>query len=86
MSVWIAFCEGRLCVCVFPFFFFLDARRLHGVLRTMHCLGDTLHCLVGLVHCSRDPQPLYLEKKILKMGFMVLFTHLKIIFYNIFSF
>ena len=51
-----------------PFFFFLDARGLHGVLRTMHCLGDTLHCLVGSVHCSRDPQPLYLEKNI-KNGF-----------------
>ena len=31
-------------------------------------------------HCSRDLQPLYSEKKKLKMDPTILFTHLKIIF------
>ena len=36
--------------------------------------------------CSRDPQSLYSEKNILKMGLMVLFIHLKIILLQCFQF
>ena len=63
MSVWIAFCEGRLCVCVFPLFFFRCTRITRG---PTHYALFRRHSalLVGPVHCSRDPQPLYLEKNI----------------------
>ena len=39
------------------------------------------------MHCSRDPQPLYSEKiYILKMGLLILFTHLKIILLQSFQY
>ena len=42
---------------------------------------------VGLLHCSRDPQVLFfIEKTTLKLGPMVLFTHLKIILLQCFQF
>ena len=43
----------------------------------------TVHIL--FTHCSWDPQSLYSEKKILKMGPTVLFIHLKIILLQCFS-
>ena len=42
--------------------------------------------LVGPVHCSWDPQVLYSEKKTLKLGPTILFTHLKIILLQCFQF
>ena len=94
MSFWIVFCEGCLCVYVFPpFFFFLvmhadyTGSRALCIVKVLfkHCLGDTTNCSVGPLHCSRDPQLLYLEKNF-KMGLTVLFTHLKIILLQCFLF
>ena len=41
---------------------------------------------VGFVHCLRDPQVLFSAKTTLKLGPMVLFTHLKIILLQYFQF
>ena len=75
-KTWVAFglhvVRGVLCL-AFPsfFFFFLDARGLHGIPctmhcsgNTMHCLGDTMHCSMGSMHCSWDPQSPYSGKNI----------------------
>ena len=47
--------------------------------------AGNMHCSVGPVHCSQDPK-YFIQKKTLKMGPTVLFTHLKIILLQYFQF
>ena len=68
---------GLFPACLRFFFFFL-----------MHAFQPETKCNVHalFIHCSWDPQSLYSEKKKLKMGLMILFTHLKIILLQCFQF
>ena len=68
---------ARLHLAFSSFFFLMHAFQWIGGKCTVHTL---------FTHCSRDPQPLYSEKKILKMDPTALFTHLKIIFLQYFQF
>ena len=76
-----AYCANAFWVSCFFFFFFFNAyeQQQHYSCTWIHCTGDK-------VHCSQDLQPLYSEKKILKMGPTALFTHLKIILLQCFQF
>ena len=63
-------------VLYFPFFFFF-------LMHAFQLLRDRMYylCIV-----NESQQPLYSEKKILKIGHTVLFTHLKSILFSVFSF
>ena len=64
----------------FLFFFFPAARVSEGTKFIVHILFNTVHALFR--YCSRTvhgTHSYFIQKKILKMDHMVLFTHLKII-------
>ena len=62
------FCASKMHVCILAFFFFFELKCLTFFLWTVYS-----------VHCSRIHKFHFLTNFSLKMGLMVLFTHLKII-------